>query len=349
MKALVMRSHGDLSDLEITEVPDPDPTGHGRVRVRLRAAALNHLDLWTLRGLPGLELAFPHILGADGAGVVDAIDPSVTTVAVGDRVMINPGIPCYACHFCLGGDHPLCDRFRLLGEHLPGTLAEHVVVPEHNLAVVPEPAPPHAEISWSEAAAFSLVTITAWRMLVTRAQLRPGETVLIWGIGGGVSGAALMIAKLVGAQAIVTSSSTEKLDAAMQMGADVAVNHTTTDVVEEVRSLTDKKGVDVVLENVGEDTWERSLRLLAKRGRLVTCGATTGPRAAIDIRKAFWHQWTIMGSTMGSHSEYREIVRLLRRGQLRPTVDSVFGLEDAVEAFKRLESGQQFGKVVVGI
>jgi NADPH:quinone reductase-like Zn-dependent oxidoreductase len=349
MKALVMISHGDLSQLKVTEVLEPDVTQPGHVRVRLRAAALNHLDLWSLRGLPGLEFSFPHILGADGAGEIDQVGEGVTTVARGDRVMINPGVPCYHCEYCLGGEHPLCADFKLLGEHLQGTLAEYVVLPEHNVALIPTPPSPHSDIAWSEAAAYSLVTITAWRMLVTRAQLRPGELVLIWGIGGGVSGAALMIAKHLGARAIVTSSSDEKLDGARQMGADLALNHAKDDVVKEVRAYTGKRGVDVVVENVGEATWEHSLRLLAKKGRLVTCGATTGPRAVADIRRMFWNQWTVMGSTMGSHSEYREIARLLGQGHLRPLVDSVHPLSDALAAFKRLESGEQFGKVVVEV
>lgn len=344
MKALVMNSHGDLSHLSMADLPDPTPKRHGDVRVRLRASALNHLDLWTLRGLPGLNLEFPHVLGADGAGVVDDIGPGVTTVAPGDRVMINPGVPCYRCQYCLAGEHPLCDGFKLLGEHLPGTLAEYVVVPEHNLAPIP-----NDDVSWEEAAAFSLVTVTAWRMLVTRARVRAGETVFIWGIGGGVSTAGLMISKLLGARVFVTSSSDIKLDAARQLGADVVINHSTADVVKEVRALTGKRGVEVVLENVGEATWERSLRLLAKGGRLVTCGATTGPQATADIRRMFWHQWTIMGSTMGSHSEYREIVRLLGQGHLRPVVDSVVELADAQQGFERLEAGEQLGKVVVGI
>ncbi len=349
MKALVMRSHGDLSDLQVAQVPDPAPPGYGDVGVRLHASALNHLDLWTLRGLPGLNLTFPHVLGADGAGIVQSIGPGVTTVAPGDRVMINPGVPCYRCRACLAGEHPLCDNFRLLGEHLPGTLAELIVLPEHNVAVIPEPASPQPDVSWVEAAAFPLVTLTAWRMLITRARLRPGESVLIWGIGGGVSTAALLISKMVGARAIVTSSSDARLAAALELGADFAINHESSDVVREVRALTGKRGVEVVVENVGEATWERSLQLLAKQGRLVTCGATTGPRGTLDIRRTFWHQWTIMGSTMGSHSEFREVVRLLGQGRLKAVVDSVFRLDDSVDAFAKLQAGDHMGKIVVEI
>jgi NADPH:quinone reductase-like Zn-dependent oxidoreductase len=249
----------------------------------------------------------------------------------------------------MAGEHSLCDTYGLLGEHLPGTLAEYIVLPEQNLELMPELSPPHEELTWAEAAAYSLVALTAWRMLVTRARLQPGESVLIWGVGGGVSITALKIAKLLGATVLATSSSDEKLQMATSLGADATINYETEDVAEEVRRLTGKRGVDVVVENVGEATWETSLKVLAKRGRLVTCGATTGARVVTDVRRMFWFQWTILGSTMGSVSEYAEIVKLLGQGHLRPTVDSVYQLSDAVDAFARLESGQQMGKVVVEI
>ncbi len=349
MRAFVIRGHGDRSQLEITEVPDPAVVNDGDVRVKLKAAALNHLDLWTLKGLPGLSLSFPHILGGDGAGVVDEVGARVSRVKLGDRVMINPGVSCHKCEYCGAGEHSLCDSYGLLGEHLPGTMAEYIVVPEQNLELMPDLSPPHEQLTWPEAAAYSLVTLTAWRMLVTRARLRPGETVLIWGVGGGVSVTALKIAKLLGATVFVTSSSDAKLEAAAAMGADATVNYQTADVAKEIRRLTNKRGVDVVVENVGAATWEKSLRVLAKRGRLVTCGATTGPSVVTDVRRMFWFQWTIMGSTMGNVSEYAEIIKMLGQGHLRPTVDSVYKLSDAVEAFARLESGEQMGKVVVEI
>jgi NADPH:quinone reductase-like Zn-dependent oxidoreductase len=347
MKAVVLLGHGDLSRLEIGEMPAPAIQNPGDVLIRLRAAALNHLDLWTVRGLPGLDLRFPHIPGADGAGTVEAVGSGVTRVRAGDHVLFNPGISCYRCRYCHAGEHSLCVEYRLLGEHLPGTLAEYIVLPEPNVHRVPMPPAPHQPLSWPEAAAYSLVTLTAWRMLAKRAQVRAGETVLIWGIGGGVSGVALRIAKLLGAFVIVTSSSDAKLVAARALGADAALNHATGDVVKEVRALTDKQGVDVVVENVGEATWERSLRVLARGGRLVTCGATTGPAVTVDIRRLFWYQWNILGSTMGSAEDYREIVGLLGQGQLRPVVDSVFPFERALDAFARLEQGGQMGKIVV--
>lgn len=344
-----MRGLGDLSQLEIADVPAPEIRRPDDVRIRIRASALNHLDLWTLHGLPGLKLEFPHILGGDGAGVVDAVGADVTTVAAGDRVLFDPGISCGRCEYCLAGEHSLCLRYGLMGEHLPGTLAEYVVVPAPNVARIPVPPAPHPEIGWPEAAAFSLVTITAWRMLVTRARLRPGETVVIWGIGGGVSVTALQVAKLVGARVVATSSSDVKLEAARRLGADVVFNHTTTDVAKEVRALTGKRGVEVVVDNVGEATWEQSLRMLTRGGRLVTCGGTTGHRVEIDVRRLFWYQWDILGSTMGNHDEYREIVRLLGQGHLRPVVDSVFPFERAVDAFARMERGEQMGKLVVEV
>jgi NADPH:quinone reductase-like Zn-dependent oxidoreductase len=321
------------------------PLAPGEVRVAVRAAALNHLDLFVVRGLSH-DIRFPHILGADGAGVVDAVGKGVTRVKPGDRVMINPGISDYTCEYCRAGEHSLCVNFRLLGEHLPGTIAESVIVPEQNLGIVPLLDPP---LGWAEAAAFSLVTLTAWRMLVSRAALRAGETVLVWGIGGGVSLAALRIAKLRGARVIATSSSDAKLAVATTLGADVVLNHRTHPVAREVRLQTAGRGADVVVENVGEGTWEESLRALARGGRLVTCGATGGPKVVTDVRRLFWHQFTIMGSTMGNAAEYHEVVRQLGEGHLRPIVDRVYPLAQARAAFERLEKGEQLGKICVEI
>jgi len=345
LRACIIRSTGDLSRVEIADIPAPEPA-QGQVRVRVRAAALNHLDLFVIRGLKGLEYRFPHVLGGDGAGEVDALGPGVSQVKPGDRVMINPGVPDYTCDYCKAGEHSLCVKYGLLGEHLPGTLAEYVVVPERNLAPIPPLAP---ALSWEEAAAFSLVTLTAWRMVATRAAVRPGETVLVWGVGGGVSLAAMRIAKLLGARVIVTSSSDAKLAEARRLGADVGLNHTNRKVSAEVRAATGKRGADVVIENVGEATWEESLKALARGGRLVSCGATSGPRVPIDIRRLFWHQWTIMGSTMGNEAEYREVVRRLGEGQLKPIVDRIYPFEEVRAGLERLEKGEQLGKISVTI
>jgi len=346
MKACVLAAAGGLDKIAIADVPVPGPPGPGDVRVAIRAAALNHLDLFVARGLPGAAPSGAHVMGADGAGLVDAVGADVTRVRAGARVMINPGISDATCEFCRKGEHSLCVNYRLLGEHLPGTLAAFVVVPARNLAVVPRLEP---ELSWAEAAAFSLVTLTAWRMVVTRAGVVAGEWVLVWGVGGGVSLAAMRVAKLRGARVIVTSSSDAKLEAARRLGADVTLNHRVHKVAEEVRRLTGRRGVDVVIENAGEATWEESLRCLAKGGRLVTCGATTGPHVVTDVRRLFWNQYTIMGSTVGNEAEYQEVVRVLGTGELRPIVDRVYPLSDVRAAFERLERGEQLGKIVVDL
>jgi NADPH:quinone reductase-like Zn-dependent oxidoreductase len=312
----------------------------------VRAAALNHLDLFVIRGLPGIAYEFPHILGADGAGVIDAVGAAVTAVRPGDRVLINPGVSDYTCEFCRAGEHSLCVRYGILGEHRPGTMAEFVTIPAHNVLPIPDLDPP---LTWPEAAAFSLVTLTAWRMVVTRAKLVAGEWALVWGIGGGVSLAALRIAKQLGAKVIATSSSDVKLERARELGADFTLNHQTQQIAREVRALTSKRGVDVVVENVGEATWGESLRCLAKGGRVVTCGGTSGPQLVTDVRPLFWHQYTILGSTMGNAAEYREVVRQLGLGRLRPIVDAVYPLARVREAYEWLERGGQIGKVTVEI
>ncbi len=342
MRALTVSAHGGLEQLQVVaDLPIPALDSPTSVRVRMHAVALNHLDLFVLRGLPGMSLRPNWVVCADGAGVVDAVGDAVKSVAPGDRVMINPGISDRTCAFCLSGEQSLCESFRLLGEQLPGTAAELVVVPAANLRIVP-PA-----VSWEQAAAFSLATLTAWRLVVTRARLQPGETMLIWGIGGGVAVAALQIAKRIGARVWVTSGSDAKLGRARELGADDTFNHLTGDVVREVRERTDRRGVHVVLDDVGEATWERSLRVLGRGGRLVTCGATSGPMVLTDVRKLFWHQWTIMGSTMGNDRELDAVVQALGEGALLPVVDAVYPLAEARTAYERLSSGDQFGKIVL--
>lgn len=343
MRALTLVATGGLEQLRLQEMPAPVLVAPDDVRVRIHAAALNHLDLFVAGGLPGRAPPLPHIVGSDGAGTVESVGPGVTELRVGDRVMINPGIACGECEWCAAGEQPLCTAFQLLGEHRAGTLAELVVVPARNLALVP------SGMSWTEAAAFPLATLTAWRMLVTRAQLRQGETILLWGIGGGVAQAALRIALYVGARVIVTSSSDEKLAHARALGAAVGLNHATMDVAAEIRKLTEKRGVHVVVDSVGERTWEQSLRCLGRGGRLVTCGATTGPMVGLDIRKLFWYQWNILGSTMGSDAEFRRIVELAGQGVLWPEVDAVYPLTGAVEAYRRLAAGAQQGKIVIQV
>ena len=344
MRALTISAHGGLEQLEYrTDIPVPELRAPTDVRIRVHAAAMNHLDLFVVGGLPGVTIGPGWVLGADGAGVIDAVGAAVDALHVGDHVLINPGISDRTCEYCREGEEPLCVSYKLLGEHLPGTFAEYVVVPAVNAW------PIDADVSWDVAAAFPLVTLTAWRMVVTRARVRAGETVLIWGIGGGVAAQALQIAKLQGARVWVTSGSDEKLARACEMGADHAFNHRTQDVAREVRAMTGKRGVDVVIENVGQATWKQSLLALGKRGRLVTCGATTGPLVETDLRRMFWNQWTLMGSTMGNDAEMAAIMRALRAGQLQPPIDSTFELADGRAAFERLASGDQFGKIVIRV
>ncbi|MEO8879716.1 MAG: zinc-binding dehydrogenase [Gemmatimonadaceae bacterium] len=342
MRALTVSAYGGLEQLQVVaDLPIPAMTSPTSVRVRMHAVALNHLDLFVLGGLPGMTPKPNWIVCADGAGVVDAVGDAVTALAPGDRVMINPGVSDRSCDFCLAGEQSLCEHYKMLGEHLPGTAAEYVVIDAANLRRVP------AGISWEQAAAFTLATLTAWRLVVTRARLQPGETMLIWGIGGGVAIAALQIAKGIGARVWVTSGSDGKLARARELGADETFNHRTGDVVKEIRERNGKRGVHVVLDDVGEATWEHSLRVLGRGGRLVTCGATSGPMVQTDVRKLFWHQWTIMGSTMGNDRELDAIVQQLGDGALLPPIDAVFPLDDARAAYARLSHGDQFGKIVI--
>jgi NADPH:quinone reductase-like Zn-dependent oxidoreductase len=285
----------------------------------------------------------PWVLGSDGMGVVDSVGSAVTSVSAGDTVLINPGISDRTCHYCLTGDQPLCLDYAILGEQRPGTLADFVVVPEVNVARIP------ATSDEAEAAAFTLATLTAWRMLVTRADLQPGEHVLIWGIGGGVALACLQIAKLIGAHVTVTSRSDDKLARARDLGADDTINYVGVDVGREMRRRTQKRGVNVVVDTVGEATWAQSLGALGKKGRLVTCGGTSGPMVTTDVRRLFWNQWSILGSTMGSEAEFQAIVAHFNAGRLRPPVDSVYPLADGREAFERMQNGEQFGKLVMRV
>jgi NADPH:quinone reductase-like Zn-dependent oxidoreductase len=345
MRALALTRLGGPEHLAVLELPAPVLRGDAEVLIQVRCAALNHLDLFLTEGVKGINLSFPHIVGTDGAGVVQAIGPRVTSVRPGDRVTLNPGISCGECPLCKAGEEPYCRDFQILGEHRPGTLAELIVVPERNVAKIPEKMP------WPVAAAIPLSTLTAWRMLTTRARVEAGETVLIWGAGGGISLAALQIAKELGARAIVTSSSDTKLAKARELGADVVFNHATRspdEIAREVRKLTGA-GVDVVVDSVGEKTWDASLRALRPGGRLVTCGATSGPQVSLDLRRLFWFQWSLLGSTMGTQREFAAVMVLASSGKLWPVVDSVVPLEQARSAYERMARGEQLGKLVIEV
>jgi NADPH:quinone reductase-like Zn-dependent oxidoreductase len=325
-----VRIHADGGPevLVLEEVADPEPKP-GEVLLRLRASALNHLDVWIRKGLPSVPK--PRILGADGAGIVEALGPGVDGFELGRPVVINPGIET--------GDGTI----HVIGEHGDGTNAELIAVPATNVHPIPD------GLSFAEAAAFPLVFETAYRMLVTRAHLREAEWVLLWGIGSGVSTAGLAIAKALGARTIVTSSSDEKLARAVALGADATVNHTSGDVKAAVKEATGGHGADVVVEHVGDATWRTSLDVAAREGRIAVCGATSGPNPPASLHRIWWKQLTILGSTMGTRADFEGAYDLVASGRARPVVDEVVPLEEIRSAHERLEAGEQLGKIVLSI
>jgi NADPH2:quinone reductase len=338
MKAVFFEKHGGNDVLQYGERPTPEPSA-GEVRVALRAAALNRLDIFVRNGIPHVPL--PQIPGADGAGTVDALGEGVTGLTPGDRVLIQPGLYCGACELCRAGEQSLCVSYRILGEHAPGTFAEAVVVPARNVLPMP------ARLSFEEAAAFPLAYQTAWRMIVGRAAVRAGETVLIHGAGGGVAGACLEVARLCGARVLATTTGPEKLARLRAAGVELAVDYAKEDVVQAVRAHTGKRGADVIVDTVGEATWMTSLKAAAKGGRIVTCGATSGPNPKEEIRLVFWKQLSILGSTMSSDREFRAMYASVAAGKLRPRVDRVFPLARAADAYRYLEEGSAYGKIVL--
>ncbi len=343
MRALCLTTAGGPGRLALVDLPRPVLRHPDEVRVGVRTAALNRLDLAVATGLPGVPVPeYPHVVGTDAAGVVLEIGAAVTHLRVGDRVVINPGISCGSCDACATNEEIFCRQFGVLGEHRPGLAAEEVVLPARNLL------PITGDWSWAEAAAFTLATLTAWRMLTTRARLTANEAVLIWGIGGGVAIAALQVARHLGARVLVTSSSRGKLERAAALGAEAGFDHSRDDVPALVKAHLGH-GADVVVDSVGEATWPRSLKAMRPGGRLVTCGATTGHDVAIDLRRLFWFQWSLLGSTMGTSREFAEVVALGNDGRLRPPVDHVFPLSAGPDAYQRLADGQQFGKLVLEV
>src|SRR5580704_1019107 len=342
MKAVIFSEHGGPEVLRHTEVREPEIGADG-VLVRVRACALNHLDLWVRRGLRGIRIPLPRIPGSDISGEVARVGEKVSGVRQGERVVLSPGISCGHCVYCLRGDDNFCREYTLFGYKVDGGYAEYVASPAVN--VIPMPA----NLSFEEAAAIPLVFLTAWHMLITRAQLKPDETVLVLGAGSGVGSAAIQIAKTVGARVIATAGSEAKLQKARELGADAVINHTTQKIADEVKRLTNRRGVEVVFEHVGQATWDNSIHSLAVGGRLVTCGATTGFDGAINIAYLFTRHLSILGSFMGSKAELFSALELLRRGLLKPVIDVVLPLEKCAEGHKRMENRELFGKIVLKV
>jgi NADPH:quinone reductase-like Zn-dependent oxidoreductase len=342
VKAIVFHQHGGPDVLRYSDAPDP-VIRTNEVLVRVKACALNHLDLWVRRGIPGVAFPLPHIPGSDISGEIAQIGADVVTVRVGQKVVLAPGVSCGKCPACISGQDNRCRQFTNLGYMIDGGCAEFVRAPEVNCMPYPE------NLSFEESASIPLVFQTAWHMLIGRAELQPGEDVLVLGAGSGVGSAAIQIAKFFGARVIATAGSDEKLQKAKELGTDHLINHKTQKIREEVRRITSKRGVDVVFEHVGIATWDESIASLAPGGRLVTCGATTGYDAKIDLRFLFSRQLSLLGSYMGTKPELLTVMKLVAAGRLKPVVDRVFPLAEAAAAHAYLESSAQFGKVVLKV
>ncbi len=340
MKAVMIPRHGDPDVLEYAEMPEPRIHDHD-VLVKVRACALNHLDLSVRRGLPGVEIPLPHIPGSDVAGEVAQVGRHVRSVKVGERVVIAPGLSCGLCAHCQNGDDNLCRRYTILGFLVDGGCAEFVRVPESNVLPLSD------ALTYEEAAAVPLVFLTAWHMLLNRARLAPGEDVLILGAGSGIGSAAIQIARMAGARVFATIGKESKRAKALELGAEVVINHEDLNFADEIRRLTDRRGVDVVFEHVGEVTWKSSVASLAVGGRLVTCGATTGAGVDLDLRTLFSRNLTLLGSYMGRRSELIPIFKLVAERKLRPVIDSVLPLSHAACAHARMENREHFGKIVL--
>ncbi len=343
MKAVRMHGYGGVEQLFYEDAAEPKLIEADEVIVELRAAAINHIDIWNRLGATGIALTMPHILGADGAGVIVEVGPKARHVKVGDAVCLYPPTGCGQCEFCLTDRDFMCFRLRVLGERLEGTYAQYVKLPAQNCFPIPK------GYSFEEAAAFPLVFITLWRMLVTNAKLKPGETILIIGIGGGVASASLQLAKKIGARVIVTSGSDEKLERARSLGADHGINHGKQDFAREVKLLTRNHGVDVVLDCVGGEVWQKSLASLTRGGRLVTCGATAGGQPIDDITAIYSKELKIYGSTLGSREDFRLLISFMNATGIKPIIDTVFPLNEGGRAQHYVEEARQFGKVVLSI
>ena len=340
MQAVQFTAHGDRDVIEYGEFPDPDPASD-EVLVDVKAGALNHLDVWTRRGLPGIDVEMPHVPGSDAAGVVEAVGEDVTRFEPGDHVAVSAGVACGECEFCRDGESSLCVSYHIIGEHVRGVHAERAAVPAANLVPVPK------HVDWAVAGSVSLVFQTAWRMLHTRADIQAGETVLVLGASGGVGHAAVQIADHAGCEVFATASSEAKLRHAADCGADHVIDYETNDFADEIAELTGRRGVDVVVDHVGEATYPDSLRSLAKGGRLVTCGATTGPNPDANLNRIFWNQLSVLGSTMATPGEVDEVLELVWNGTFEPRVRETLPMSEAARAHELIENREGFGKVVV--
>ncbi|WP_423744036.1 zinc-binding dehydrogenase (plasmid) [Haladaptatus sp. SPP-AMP-3] len=340
MKAVQFTEHGGTEVIEYGDFPDPEPE-RDEVLVDVKAGALNHLDVWTRRGLPGITLDMPHIPGSDGAGEVVDVGDDVTRFEPGDRVALSAGVSCGKCEFCRHGEHSMCVNYHIIGEHVRGVHSELAAVPEDNLLSVPE------GVSWETAAAAPLVFQTAWRMLITRADVTSGERVLVLGASGGVGHAAVQIADYAGATVYATGSSEAKLEHARELGADHVIDYEAEDFASQIREMTGGRGVDVVVDHIGKATWQDSLRSLAKGGRIVTCGATTGGQPETDINRIFWNQLSVIGSTMASLGEADDVMELVWDGTFEPAIREVLPMSETARAHEMLENREGFGKVVV--
>ncbi len=340
MKAIVFHQHGGPEVLRYEDIPDPTPAA-GEVLLEVKATSINHIDIFLRRGLPGIKIPFPKIAGSDASGIVREVGRGVVTPKAGDRVTINPGISCARCEFCTAGYGSQCLTFSIVGEHIDGAYAELLRIPAHIVQPIPD------SMSFEDAAAAPLVFVTAWSMLIGKGSIRPGDDVLILAAGSGVGTAAIQIAKMAGCRVFVTASTDEKLERARQLGADVLINYRNVEFDKKIRELTDRRGVDLVVDYIGSDTWVRSLRSARRGGRILTCGATTGFDPKTDLRQIFYRQLQVLGSTMGSHREFLDVMKCIFRGQLKPVIDRVLPLTDVQLGHELIENRNVFGKIVL--
>lgn len=342
MKAIVFHEFGGADKLRYEDVIEPS-INDDEVLVRVRACALNHLDIWARSGTGSDRIPIPHISGSDIAGEIARIGNNVRNHKIGEKVLVAPGISCGICNYCANGWDSLCEKYKIIGYETQGGYAEYLPAPAKNILAIPN------DLSFEDASSIPLVFLTAWHMLLTRARLVPGETVLVWGAGSGVGSAAIQVSKLLGCKVIATAGNDQKLEKARKLGADWTVNHHTQDVPSEVKRVTGDRKVDVVFDHVGQATWDKSMRSMAPGGRLVNCGVTSGGKTEVDIRYIFVKQFSLLGSYMGSHGELLKVLSFFEDGRLKPVVDSVFPLKEAAKAQELMEKSLHFGKIVLKI